>query len=133
MQLRRLNIVITGAASGIGKALLKELHKEGNRIFAVDKKPVATIDSTMVRTAEMDLSEPDSTERLLEQAQSFFGPIDLFFSNAGFSYYESFGSFDWDSTAKIFQVNVFSPMTTFSALIRNQPNHKFRLVINAVV
>jgi NAD(P)-dependent dehydrogenase (short-subunit alcohol dehydrogenase family) len=78
--------VVTGAASGIGRALALRFAAEGARVVVADldgdgAAAVATeIDGLGVRT---DVSSEEAIASLVEQAEEVGGPIDLFFSNAG--------------------------------------------------
>ena len=64
------NALVTGAAGGIGTALVKTLEAEGARVFGVDR-------------AHGDLSDPAYADSLPQQAADALGGLDLVFNNAG--------------------------------------------------
>jgi NAD(P)-dependent dehydrogenase (short-subunit alcohol dehydrogenase family) len=79
--------VVTGGASGIGAAVCRRFAEEGARGVVV-----ADLDGTgAARVAAefgglgvaTDVADEAQVRRLIEQATARFGPIDLFFSNAG--------------------------------------------------
>ncbi|MEA2413114.1 MAG: hypothetical protein QOC77_3675 [Thermoleophilaceae bacterium] len=78
--------MVTGAASGIGRALALRFAAEGARVVAADldgdgaAAVAGEIDGLGVRT---DVSSEEAIASLVEQAEEIGGPIDLFFSNAG--------------------------------------------------
>ena len=89
MELRDKVVVVTGAAGGIGSALCRrfaaeqargvvvaDANAEGAQVVADGIGPQAMAVSTDV-AVEADI------EALVEKAERKFGPIDLFFSNAG--------------------------------------------------
>jgi len=80
-------IVVTGGASGIGKAMCLRFHAEGARAVAV-----ADIDEAGAREVaeeigglarRCDVSVESEIVALVEETERRFGPIDLFCSNAG--------------------------------------------------
>jgi NAD(P)-dependent dehydrogenase (short-subunit alcohol dehydrogenase family) len=86
------HVVVTGAANGIGRALVRRFHGEGARIVACDRQA----DSLTAVVDELDQVRPGSAvsvvvdigteagnRQLVADAEEAFGPIDLFFANAG--------------------------------------------------
>lgn len=85
------NAVITGAASGLGRALALALAKRGWRILIADINPTG-MDETLaiVRKAggegevfTCDVSKPENVERMAEHAFTTFKRVDLLINNAG--------------------------------------------------
>lgn len=79
--------VVTGAASGIGKALSEQLHSEGVRLVLADidlARTEALAAGLPGATAlHCDVSDHASVEALARAAQTQLGKIDLVFANAG--------------------------------------------------
>ena len=87
MEIKDRVVVVTGGASGIGRALCRRYAADGARGVVV-----ADLDAEGAReVAEeigglgvaCDVSQRDQVEDLVAQGQERFGPIDVFFSNAG--------------------------------------------------
>jgi NAD(P)-dependent dehydrogenase (short-subunit alcohol dehydrogenase family) len=79
--------VVTGGASGIGKALCEAFAAAGARKVVVAdldiggaKAVAASIDGEALTC---DVSDADALHSLVDQVEDRFGPIDLFCSNAG--------------------------------------------------
>ncbi len=87
MQVKDKIIVVTGAASGIGKALTARFKAEGARqIVAVDLNEVgaaATADEVGCISLAADVSREVDIVRVIDHTEAEVGPIDLFCSNAG--------------------------------------------------
>ncbi|HSE97888.1 MAG TPA: SDR family oxidoreductase, partial [Blastocatellia bacterium] len=87
MQLRDRVAVVTGGASGIGRALSRRFHAEGTRAVVVadidgeGARLVAEEVSGMAIT--VDVGRESDIARLVDQAVEAYGQIDLFCSNAG--------------------------------------------------
>jgi NAD(P)-dependent dehydrogenase (short-subunit alcohol dehydrogenase family) len=80
-------VVVTGGASGIGRAMAERFHAEGaTKVVVADlngegaKQVADTIDGW---SAAVDVSDEAQIEALINQTEEQFGPIDLFCSNAG--------------------------------------------------
>ena len=87
MQLKNKVVVVTGGASGIGRALCRRFAGEGARgVVVADldadgaKRVAEEIGGTAVST---NVAVEADVEALVEKAIETYGPIDLFCSNAG--------------------------------------------------
>ncbi|MFD7324449.1 SDR family NAD(P)-dependent oxidoreductase [Streptomyces sp. NPDC059875] len=76
--------VITGAASGIGRATALRFAREGARVVAadVDAERLATLDEGMV-TVVGDVSRDEDARRMIATAVERFGRLDVLVANAG--------------------------------------------------
>ena len=105
--------IITGASSGIGKALALECHRRGMKVVMaarnmeamqdiIDKAGIPADDLLLVPT---DVSQQDDCRRLVEATMAHFGGIDLLINNAGISMRALFEETDLDVIEKLMQVN----------------------------
>ena len=135
MDMNRKRIVVTGAASGIGYELLKQLSHYDARIVAAD---VNLIDRTPIRgsTAQIypfqgDLSQQSGVDDLFDYALETMGGIELFIANAGFAYYEAINQADWAHLERIFQLNVISPLYAAARMKEINPHTDYNVVMTA--
>jgi NAD(P)-dependent dehydrogenase (short-subunit alcohol dehydrogenase family) len=93
MELAGKVTIITGGASGIGRALARRFAAEGAAGVVVADRDIAgatrvaqEIEAThpgVALAVACDVADDPSTGVLIEAAQATFGPIDLYFANAG--------------------------------------------------
>jgi len=87
MDVRDKTIVITGGASGIGRAMALLFHAEGARHIAIADLNAAGAEETarLVHGAAFvcDVTREDDIRRVVTETEKAAGPIDLFCSNAG--------------------------------------------------
>lgn len=79
-------VVVTGAASGIGRALAERFSAEGARIVVSDMSEDLArhvADPIGGLAVACDVTKEDQVQNLVARAEDRFGPIDLFCSNAG--------------------------------------------------
>ena len=102
------NIVITGASSGIGKAILEMLAKpeNDNRIVAASRS-IGKLQGfgENVVLFPCDLSTQEGVDALFRKATEVFEKIDILICNAGAPYYERYDYEDWDRIERIFSLN----------------------------
>jgi NAD(P)-dependent dehydrogenase (short-subunit alcohol dehydrogenase family) len=87
-------ILVTGAASGVGAAVCRELAAPGTKILVHTRKnregAQRTADRVRATGAEAevalaDLTEPEAAASVVAQAVKRFGGLDVLISNAGFA------------------------------------------------
>ena len=94
--------IVTGAASGIGKASVELFRSEGATVIGADVSDGADV--------QVDAGSEDQVRSLVEQVARDHGGLDVFFANAGisggFSTIAEQSAEDW---AEILRVNLIGP------------------------
>lgn len=97
MELNNQHIVITGAASGIGKAIMKELARYHVDIMAVNiddeglKRAISEIQPESdehIFPFLTDISVQQNVDSLFDYVLETMGTVDIFLANVGFGYYQ---------------------------------------------
>ena len=119
--------LITGASSGIGRELAKELAARG-ALLAISARRRPLLDSlaeeisvsglTAPAVFEADLSRKGAAEALAAQATEKRGPIDLLVNNAGGGVGGRISAVgDRDEAREAFETNYWSPLALIKALV----------------
>ena len=104
-------VVITGASSGIGKALATELAKKGAflvlgaRRFDRLEQLQQELSPAKVLCCRTDVSKENDCRQLIEQAVARFGRIDVLINNAGISMRAVFEDLELDVMKQLIDVN----------------------------
>lgn len=104
-------VVITGASSGIGKALAEKYAAEGwNLVLAARREELLSeiqgkLKNVEVLTVKTDVTVEDDCKNLMERAIEKFGKIDVLINNAGISMRALFNDVDLDVLRRLMDVN----------------------------
>ena len=79
--------LVTGAAGGIGTAVVRRFLADGARVFAIDRdeRQLAKLGSEFpaIGTLDINLSDQDAMPRVLDAFAAKFGQVDILVNNAG--------------------------------------------------
>jgi NAD(P)-dependent dehydrogenase (short-subunit alcohol dehydrogenase family) len=124
-------IIVTGGSNGIGRALVERFIKEGARgvvaadVDEVEGRKVAA--ATGARFVACDVRKEEQVVNLIREAESAFGPVDLFCGNAGIGVADAHGNVAGASTAdwtKIWEINVLAHVFAARALLPSMIERK---------
>lgn len=136
MDINGKNIILTGASSGIGLEVLKQLSRhESVKIIAVARNtsPIPPKEG-VVYPYSCDVSNKEGVDKLFLFAETIFDKVDLFIANAGFAYIEKLSSPDWDHIEQIFSLNTISPIYSLEKQIEfNKTGSSFFVSISSAV
>jgi NAD(P)-dependent dehydrogenase (short-subunit alcohol dehydrogenase family) len=121
MQIEGSVAVVTGAGSGIGRALAVALAEAGARVMAGDiDESGAEATAQQIGSNGMgmraDAADSDDIDALITHAGKQFGPVDIFVANAGIAGATALGESeaDWDH---VLDVNVRAHVRAAKALV----------------
>lgn len=115
-----LTALVTGASSGIGKAIALEFSRRGAELVvhgrdrARGEGVVAAIAESggAARFVAADLTRPADVGKLVSQA----GPVDILVNNAGFAWYGATDELDLVTLDELYAANVRAPYLLVAAL-----------------
>ncbi|NOS55626.1 MAG: SDR family oxidoreductase [Cyclobacteriaceae bacterium] len=124
-ELRNKVVVITGAGSGIGRALAVAFSKEGARLALNEFNPVTlneTVDligkGTEVFPVSFDVADKDAMFSFAKSVKERFGQIDVMINNAGVSIGEyPLHQIDLDMFERVMDVNFYGMLYGSRAFI----------------
>jgi citronellol/citronellal dehydrogenase len=118
--------VVTGASRGIGEAIARRLAMDGAKVVVSartveqSEHPLpGTITDTVARiraaggeahAVKCDVSKQDDRRRLIEEAVTAYGPVDILVNNAAVTYYQPTAEFSEKRMRLMFEVQVFGPV-----------------------
>jgi NAD(P)-dependent dehydrogenase (short-subunit alcohol dehydrogenase family) len=108
--------IVTGGANGIGKAIVKELYKEGYTIILVDKQEEdglrfsREIDAAgnKVIFKKCDVGKYDDVKALFSVIKEEFDKIDVLVNNAGVSKFKDFWEMEASDWEEVISTNLSS-------------------------
>jgi len=114
--------IVTGAAGGIGQAVVRRLAADGLLVLATDRdgdrleELVAKIPAGSVRPLLADLAETASRDTIIATATRYFGRVDVLVNNAAdLGPRMPFLDYDWDAWDRVIRTNL-----TASAVLSQQ-------------
>lgn len=110
-------IVVTGGASGMGKAMVVKFLSENAKVVAVDinEQRLGEL-ATEVATANLitlaaDISKKETNEKMIDLAIEKFGRLDVLVNNAGIlDNYMNIGEISDEVWERVLQINLTAPM-----------------------
>jgi short-subunit dehydrogenase len=135
---RRLDgmvVLITGASSGIGRALAETLSRAGAKLTLSARR----LDRLQALNAQLggghlvvqaDVSRTEDCDRLVNETAAHFGRIDTLVCNAGYGLAKPMAETTADELRQIFQTNLFGTTDTIRAAVpiieRQEPRNGWR-------
>jgi len=114
MDFKNKVVIITGASSGIGKALAEELAKRGANLVLGARQYVTLCEITAeleknfqikALAVQADVSKEEDCAELVKQAINTFGKVDVLINNAGLSMRALFKDLDLSVLKNLMDVN----------------------------
>lgn len=103
--------VVTGAGSGIGRAIAKELGRRGFKVIVtdIDRSAAERVSNEISHSSfyQLDVTNPESADQVAEEIYSKTGSLDVWVSNAGISKMQKFIETSPADLRKTFEVNTF--------------------------
>ncbi len=128
------SIWLTGASSGIGEALARELVRRGGRVaaFARRKERLDRLrdelgESLLVQVG--DVTDRARVKEAVAEAQEAFGRIDVAILNAGIGDSLMFDEFDVDLIERTFAVNVMGVVYGMDAVLPQMKERKSGTIV----
>jgi len=103
-------VIVTGAASGIGRSTALRFAHEGAAVAAIDRDDAAlrelSSNQNKIHAAPCDVTDHAGLERIISQTLDRHGRIDVLINNAGMSFYQRHLDSTLEQWRKTMAVNV---------------------------
>lgn len=123
----RVIAIVTGANRGIGLEVVRQLAHQGITVILaardLEKGKAAAValtkESLAVLPRQLDVSEPESIDRLATQVETEFGYLDILVNNAGILYdsWQQANTADLDTVRQALETNTFGSWRMCQAFI----------------
>lgn len=139
MRLEGKSIVVTGASSGMGKAIVELFVKEGALVVAVARRKErleALKESLKTQKGQVlifqgDVSRREDNEKMIELAVQNFGKLDVLVNNAGvMDDMSAIGDVQDEKYEQVMKVNVYGPMCAMRKAISVFKEQGYGNIIN---
>lgn len=115
MKLEGRTAVVTGASSGIGKAIALELARRGCHVALAARRADRLADTASecrrypidVFVRRTDVSSPDDCHGLIDEVEEQFAPVDILVNNAGFALLDRIDAADGEDARRMIETNFF--------------------------
>lgn len=131
-------IFITGTSTGFGKLMVQTLSKAGHTIIAgmrgttTKNKVVAQELNALpnVEVTEIEITDDESVNTAIHNAINKYGKIDVLVNNAAMTGYGLLEGYSVAQFQKMMDVNLYSVLRTYQAVLPSMRAEKNGLVIN---
>ncbi len=131
--------IVTGASSGLGLACAESLAREGvrlvicsrnfDRVFQAARTIAESCGAEIIPIAA-DISQPDSPSKLVREAVTKFGTVDILVNNSGGPPPGTFSDMDDEAWEGAFRLTLMSAVRMTRAVLPTMTEHKWGRVIN---
>ena len=134
MRLKDRAAIVTGAASGIGRATAQLFANEGARVLAVDLPGKGLADThrafAAIVTLEADIAADGAPKLIVETAVVRFGALDIVMNNAGTGANQLAEAVTREAWDRVLAVNLTAPFFICQAAIPHLRASKAGRIIN---
>jgi 3-oxoacyl-[acyl-carrier protein] reductase len=130
--------LVTGAGSGIGRAIADKLARDGELVVVNDlniesaNEVVARIEDSGGRAAAApgDVSDPEAVERIVATAREAYGPPELLVNNAGFLQQKRFADLTVEDFDRMIAVHLRGTFLCTRAVLPEMLSRGSGIVVN---
>ena len=117
--------VVTGGASGIGRAVAQRLRSDGFRVAVIDLSPT---DDGFGHVA--DVSDRALVDAAVAEIREQFGPILVLVNAAGVEGFEKFSNMSFQEWSKVIDVNLNGVFHTIQAVLPDMLEEGWGRIVN---
>jgi 2-hydroxycyclohexanecarboxyl-CoA dehydrogenase len=129
-------IILTGGASGIGRAATIRLAEEGCIVGVLDLDEAGALETARLAVAgrvsayRADISDRGQVETALQRFESEHGPVEGLANVAGWDVPINFLDTDTNFWDKVIRINLYGPLVMHHVVVRGMAERGFGRVVN---
>jgi short-subunit dehydrogenase len=123
-------VFLTGASSGIGRAIAETLSAAGHEIWGTARKADRVPALPGMHPLALDLAQPQSLGEVFRSALAEAGAFDVVINNAGSGYFGPAEKLQGEDLARHFQILVFGQITLMHLALTAMRAQERGLIIN---
>jgi NAD(P)-dependent dehydrogenase (short-subunit alcohol dehydrogenase family) len=122
-------ILITGASSGIGKAIAGFLHEKGHRVYGTSRNP-KDIQNFSFELIPLDVLKVETIQSAVNFIIEKEGRLDVLVNNAGLGITGPIEDTPTEEMRKVFNTNLFGAIDVMKGVLPRMRKQKSGLIIN---
>jgi 3-hydroxybutyrate dehydrogenase len=126
--------LVTGGASGIGRAISRELAARGARVAVVDLNgsAAATVAADLPRAVGLscDVADPTACQALVDGVRHELGPVDILVNDAGLQHISPIETFPVDRWRYLIDVMLLGPFVLTRAVLPDMYARHWGRIVN---
>lgn len=125
-------IVITGASSGLGKAMAKKFSQDGHPLLLIARRleKLEALNLPNALCEKVDITNREGFDNAILKAEKLYGPVDLLINNAGVMLLGQIDTQDPQEWTKMFNVNVLGLLNGVQSVLGSMKKRKSGSIIN---
>ncbi|MCK0131064.1 SDR family oxidoreductase [Flavobacteriaceae bacterium F08102] len=122
-------VLITGASSGIGRAIAQQLLAEGMVVYGTSRQPKNKLDNG-IKMLALDVTKPHSIANVVTTILEEQQRLDVLVNNAGMGITGPIEETPMDEMRRVFETNFFGAIDVMKAVLPTMRAQRSGLVIN---
>jgi short-subunit dehydrogenase len=122
-------VFITGASSGIGKAIGEFLHHKNFIVYGTSRNP-SKVENSIFPLVSLDVRDSQSIQAAISEVLSITKRIDVLINNAGVGITGPLEEIPSEEIKNNFETNLFGPIEVMKAVLPQMRTQKQGLIIN---
>jgi len=123
-------VLITGASSGIGKAIAEHLSEKGYTVFGTSRNPKKTSEKNDFEMIVLEVTQIESIWKAVNYVIGKSGRIDVLINNAGMGIAGPLEEIPEAEIKRVFETNFFGPINLMKAVLPQMRKQGSGLIIN---